>query len=205
MQITNIKIQQANPNKVSIFVDGAYSFSLTIEQLAEYKDLKIGSPLDSDRLKDLKILSAQNNIYISCLNLIYRRPRSKKEIITKLKLKKIDQSSIDLIIAKLQKAGHIDDANFARWWIEQRKTSQKSSKLKIKSELAQKGIDSKIIEEQLSEHFPPEDEMNVILGLIQKKGHKYSNDQKLITHLASKGFGYQQIKEAIQISKESSE
>jgi hypothetical protein len=52
--ITDIKIQVKNTEKVSLFVDGKYSFSLTISQLAEHKILKINQEILPNKLLNLK-------------------------------------------------------------------------------------------------------------------------------------------------------
>ena len=45
MKITTIKQQVKNPERASIFVDGKYSFSLSLNELVAEK-LKIGQEID---------------------------------------------------------------------------------------------------------------------------------------------------------------
>jgi hypothetical protein len=57
MKITAIKQQVKNPERVSIFVDGKYEFSLSLDELVKYK-LKNNQELDKADVKKFKKISA---------------------------------------------------------------------------------------------------------------------------------------------------
>jgi regulatory protein len=196
--ITDIKIQVKNTEKVSLFVDGKYSFSLTISQLAEHKILKTNQEISAKQVAEFKKLSNLTNLYIRMVGLVYSRPRSEFEIRTKLKLKKLSPEEVEELVSKLKLKGYLDDQYFAKWWVEGRKSSRPISKLKLKSELAQKGINSNLVNQFLEEGFSKEDELSSLKKLIAKKESKYPDQQKLIAHLASKGFSYPLIKECLK-------
>jgi hypothetical protein len=107
--ITDIKIQVKNTEKVSLFVDGKYSFSLTISQLAEHKSLKINQEITAEQVVEFKKLSSLTNLYIRMIGLVYSRPRSEFEIRTKLKLKKLTDEEIEELVFKLKLKGYLDD------------------------------------------------------------------------------------------------
>jgi regulatory protein len=196
-QVTEIKPQLKNPNKVSIFIDDSYTFSLTISQLAEHPELKLKAELSPQQISNFKKLSNFTNQYLRLLNLIYTRPRSEKELKDKLRFKKVEPEEVEQLLAKLKSENYLNDAEFARWWINSRKNSKPISSLKLKAELTQKGIASTIISEALSQNFNSEDEFAALQNLISKKQAKYPDQAKLIAYLASKGFQYSQIKEAL--------
>lgn len=195
--VTDIKTQLKNPNKVSIFLDSKYAFSLTIAQLTDFPELKLNAELTASQVKGFKKLSSFTNLYLNLLNLIYRRPRSEKEIRDKLRLKKLEPEETEDLIAKLKSQNHLNDTNFATWWVQSRKSSKPISSLKLKAELAQKGIAADIISTVLEQEFNSTDELNSLLNLISKKRDKYSDEGKLIAYLASKGFKYSDIKNAL--------
>jgi hypothetical protein len=56
MKITSIKQQVKNPERVSIFVDDQYAFSLSLDELVREK-LKNNQEIDQAELKKLKKLS----------------------------------------------------------------------------------------------------------------------------------------------------
>lgn len=195
--VTDIKTQLKNPNKLSIFIDGKYSFSLTLDQLTEQKGVRVGKDIAEEDLAKLKDLSKLTNHYIRMVSLIYARPRSEREIVTKLKLKKLEPEEIEALVTKLKKAELLNDQRFAEWWVEGRKNSKPISKRKLQNELSQKGIRADISQEVITNNFSDDDELQSLKKLIEKKKDKYADQQKLMAYLASKGFGYSEIKKAL--------
>ena len=61
MQITRINLQVKNPDRVNIFVDGKYLFSLTINQLVDTK-LKVGTNLTDQDITSYKKLSSDGKL-----------------------------------------------------------------------------------------------------------------------------------------------
>ncbi|MCL5438531.1 MAG: RecX family transcriptional regulator [Patescibacteria group bacterium] len=154
--------------------------------------------------------------YNRALRFLSFRPRSEKEISDYLKKKsckagskksseEINRSVIEKIIQKLKEQRFLNDEEFARWWIEQRTEFKPRSLRLIKIELKQKGINNEIIESQIvdSKLQVPND-LQSARKLVEKQMRKYRNlpkekvYQKLFRFLASKGFDYETIKEAIK-------
>ncbi len=196
--ITDIKTQIKNQEKVSVYIDGKYTFALTIAQLADIKEIRAGKDISSSQVEEYKKLSQLTKQYIRLISLIYARPRSEYELRTKLRLKKLDKEDIDELILKLQKEGYQDDLKFATWWVTSRKNSRPISSLKLRSELAGKGIKSNIAEQAISENFNQEDEHQALLKLIAKKKDRYETEEKLLAFLASRGYSYSSIKSALK-------
>lgn len=197
-QITDIKTQQKNKNKLSVCIDNKYSFSLTIAQLSDEKSIRVGQEVTDEEVLRLKKVSSLTNHYLKLINLIYVRPRSEYEIKSKLNQKKLDPDEIDELINKLKEEDYLDDSKFTEWWVSSRKLTKPISSLKLKAELTQKRIHKNIIDEVISNNFTQQDEMNSLKELIDKKKTKYEDSQKLMSYLASKGFKYSQIKEALE-------
>lgn len=201
--VTDIKQQLKNPNKLSVFIDNKYSFSLTLDQLTEHKKIRIGKDISPEELNSYKDLSKLTNQYLRMVNLIYIRPRSEYEVTTKLKQKKVTPEEIEDLTTKLKANNYLNDQKFAEWWVSSRKSSKPISRLKLQSELAAKGIKSELAQEVISLHFSKDEENDILKQLIEKKKSKYPDQQKLMAYLASKGFNYSQIKQALASSQES--
>ena len=138
-----------------------------------------------------------NNI----LKFIGYRFRSEKEIIDRLRKKKIDEKMIAEIMAKLQEWKFIDDSSFAKQWIESRVINRHKSIRLVRLELLKKGIKKGIID-SLFDNLSKDNDSKSIEFLIKKKIKKLDiydrNDlQKLSRYLLSKGFNWETIKEAI--------
>ena len=138
-----------------------------------------------------------NNI----LKFIGYRSRSEKEIIDRLRKKKIDEKMISEIMAKLQEWKFIDDIAFAKQWIESRVVNRHKSIRLVRLELLKKGIKKEIID-SLFENFSKESDVASIEAIIRKKIKRLNiqdrNDlQKLSRYLLGKGFDWETVKEAI--------
>ena len=138
-----------------------------------------------------------NNI----LKFIGYRSRSEKEIIDRLRKKKIDEKMISEIMAKLQEWKFIDDIAFAKQWIESRVVNRHKSIRLVRLELLKKGIHKEIID-SLFENLSKESDVISIEAIIRKKIKRLNiqdrNDlQKLSRYLLGKGFDWETVKEAI--------
>ena len=85
-QITDMKSGVHDQNRVNIFLDGEFSFSLDLAQVVDYH-LKIGKVLDDHELEELKHASAYGKLYSQTLEWVLMRPRSVKETRDHLKQK----------------------------------------------------------------------------------------------------------------------
>ena len=199
MKISAIKAQVKNENRVSIFLDGKYSFSLTLEQLLEHK-LKKNDEFDEPQLKELKKLSDEGKLKSRTLEWLMNRPHSKREFRDYLYRKKADK---ELIIAwenEFLDKGYLSDEQFARWFSENRLRKKKISRA-IVAELASKGIPRNLADSVISELTDDEtNDKESLKTLIEKLKNRsrYQDEQKLKSYLVSKGFNYLDIKEALE-------
>ncbi|HKX24619.1 MAG TPA: hypothetical protein VJM46_05260, partial [Candidatus Saccharimonadales bacterium] len=79
MRITAIKAQVKNTERVSVYLDGKYSFSLTQNQLLELK-IHSGMDLTEQELEDLKKASDYGKLLERSMNYVMIRPRSIREL-----------------------------------------------------------------------------------------------------------------------------
>jgi hypothetical protein len=86
--ITGLQGAVSNANRVNVFIDGKFSFSLTISELADSK-LARGQDLTEEEIKKYRTLSCIGKLYQRALEYCFSRPHSKKEIIDFLKRKKM--------------------------------------------------------------------------------------------------------------------
>jgi regulatory protein len=197
VKITSIKQQEKRKDRYSIFVDGKYAFSLSESALLEQK-LASGQELDKARLKDFKKLSADDKAYGNALRYVTMRPRSVWEMESYLRRKQVDEPVAKNIIAKLERIGFLDDAAFAKTWIENRRLLKATSKRRLIQELKQKRVAENVIQQALESDET--DEREALRDLVAKKGQqsKYKNDKlKLMQYLARQGFNYDDIKSVL--------
>jgi len=195
--ITSIKQQIKNPERVSIFVDERYSFSLTLDEVIKYK-IKKDLRLTEGDVKKFKMLSEDGKLRARSLEWLLNRPHSTREFRDYLYKKKAEADLTDKLIEEFAQKGYLDDAKFAAWFIELRQRKNRSPRA-IRAELMQKGISGELLNDAMSSDQINERE--ALKDLIAKKKNlsKYKNDpQKLKQYLASRGFGYDIINETLK-------
>ncbi len=85
-QITDLKSGVRDQNRVNIFIDDKFCFSLDLAQVVDYH-LKIGKTLTPEEINDLRRASAFGKLYNQTLEWALIRPRSIKETRDYLKQK----------------------------------------------------------------------------------------------------------------------
>lgn len=205
--ITDIKSQKKNENRVNIFINDKYEFSLDISQVVDL-GVKKNRRLSNDDLQELKAASEFGKLYSMALTYALIRPRSQKEVNDYLRRKTFDsivksgkvrkgytKELVEQVLNKLILKGHIDEVRFARFWIENRFQKKGVSSRRLRAELYKKGVDESIINEALSESDRSEEDE--ILKVISKKRNRY-DDKKLIEYLVRQGFDYNASKKAVE-------
>ena len=196
LKITEIKQGVKSPNRVNVFVDGKYSFSLDIAQVVDFK-LKVGKEIAEEELAEYKNQSEFGKLYQRALEWVLVRPRSEKEVYDylykKIYEKKLDKNYIGSIVEKLKNKRYVDDLRFAEWYVENRFVKKGISKKRLRMELMKKGISKDIIEKVLDNRSDEEE----IIKMIAKKRVRY-DDEKLTQYLCRQGFSYELVRELVQ-------
>ena len=104
MKITELKQGVKNPNRVNVFVDGKYEFSLDVTQVVDFK-IKVGMGISPEQLLEFKKASEFGKLYQRALEWVLVRPRSIREasdyLHKKIYEKKLDKEYINRIIDRL--------------------------------------------------------------------------------------------------------
>lgn len=222
MKITKIQQQVKRNDRYSIYIDEVYSFSLSDYQLVS-SGLHVGKEFTAEELDTFLQESNFGKAYERALNYVMIRPRSEKEIKeyltrtflypkpkvykmktgeTRIKKQQVDKEKtihmIERVISRLHEKGYINDASFAKAWINSRQLTKKSSKRKLEQELMVKGVNSEIIQELLQNR--QETEQENLKELIAKKSRltKYQDTVKLTQYFLRQGFSYEDIKDALK-------
>ncbi len=78
LTITDLKSGVRDQNRVNVFVDGKFTFSLDVAQVVDYH-LKIGKTLTKKEIKELESASEYGKLYNQTLEWVLTRPHSVKE------------------------------------------------------------------------------------------------------------------------------
>lgn len=179
--------------------DGVYELKLdnediifTYEEVILKFELLINKEIDSKKLKEIEELNNYYKCYYTVIKSIKKKSYTRKELFIKLK----EEFEIDLInevLDNIEKLGYINDKVYANSYINRQITTTNHGPIRIKRALEEKGIDKKIIEEEMNA-YSEDIEKEKIKKLITKginSNHTKGNNfiiRKLKNDLAYQGF-----------------
>lgn len=196
--ITNLKPGVKNPNRVNVFINEKFVFSLDLAQIVDFK-LKIGQTITEDDLANYQKASDFGKLYQRALEWVLMRPRSEREtkdyLSRKIYEKNLDPGYQEIIFERLKSKNYLDDYKFAQHWVENRFVKKGISRKRLSMELAKKDIDKEIIASVLDSR----NDTSEIDKIIARKRAKYDDD-KLISYLCRQGFEYQLAQSRVHAS-----
>lgn len=195
MRVTAIKQQVKNSERVSIFVDGKYSFSLSLDELLAEK-LKIGTELEEPQLALLKKKSTDGKLKMRALEWVMLRPHSVQEFKDYLRRKKADPDLTEKLIEDFTTKKYLNDMYFAEWWLTRCLLKNKSDRA-VRAELRKKGIGVELIDTVLAEDRISEEERIKEIVAKLKTRPRYQDQQKLKAYLVRQGFSYSSVKDVL--------
>lgn len=196
MVITTIKQQVKRADRYSVYLDGKYAFSLREAELLKL-GLHSGMEISAEQLSEYQGESSFGKWYDKTLNLLSFRLRSEWELRDYLRRKDCPPEVTDKILNKLSINGYLNDEQFARRWVENRRLMKATSRRKLSMELKQKRIPGDIIDAVLAEDKDSTNERAVLRELVTKKRARYPDTIKLMQYLARQGYNYDDIKSAL--------
>jgi regulatory protein len=213
VKITNLSTQQRDPNRINVFVDDKYRFSLDVSQVVSL-GVKIGREYDEQELAELEQESQFGKLYGRALEYCLMRPHSAREVrdylwrktrATRYRSKKtgelkerpgVSQALVDRVYKRLVEKAYIDDEKFTRYWVENRNQTKGMSRRKLEAELRAKGVANDIIERNLRDSL--RNDTDELQKIIAKKRRRYPDEQKFMQYLACQGFSFDDIKTALR-------
>ncbi|HSJ20722.1 MAG TPA: regulatory protein RecX [Nocardioidaceae bacterium] len=94
--------------------------------------------------------------------------RSRAELATKLAKRCVPDEVAERLLTRFEEVGLVDDAAFARAWVESRQSGKGLGRRALAQELRRKGIDDEVAREALDE-VEPEDEEEAARTLVRRK------------------------------------
>ena len=103
-----------------------------------------------------------------CLRLLTAAPRTRTQLAQEMRRGGIPAEAAEAILVRFTDAGLIDDAAFARAWVESRHHSRGLSKRSLSAELRRQGIQAEEIREAV-DTLDPEQEVATARHLVERK------------------------------------
>lgn len=201
LEITDLKPAVKKENRVNVFINDKFSFSLDVSQVVDFK-LKRGRVITPAELLKYQKASNFGKLYQRTLEWVLARPRSVRETYDYLRRKKfqkpeyeISDEDIDAVISRLIEKGYLNDKKFAEYYVENRFQKKGVSMKRLKMELKKKGIsddDARAAFEKIGR-----DDAAEIKKIIAKKRGRYDTDEKLINYLVRQGFDFELARNSV--------
>jgi regulatory protein len=192
--ISALKVQQHQPTRVSVFLDGTFAFDVSQELVREW-GLWVGrrlSAADQVRLAAAEqLLAAQ----ATALQYLATRPRTAHEVRQKLRRSGVADQVAEQVIARLQARGTLDDAAYVHAYLTSRLTSRGYGPQRLRQELHQRGIGRALVEEAVQQDLAAEDVLAAARMQAAKRWARLAREtdlaqrrQKLWAFLRRRGF-----------------
>lgn len=94
--------------------------------------------------------------------------RSRAELAAKLAKKHVPEEVAERLLDRFTEVGLIDDAAFARDWVQSRQAGRGLARRALAQELRRKGVDQTVIQEAVEE-VDPQDEREAARALVRRK------------------------------------
>jgi regulatory protein len=135
------------------------------------EDPPSGPPIDTEAL-DLEALGPdadpESVARTILLDQLTGRARSRRELADKLRQRRVPDEVATRLLDRFTEVGLVDDAAFARQWVESRQASRGLAKRALADELRRKGVDPEVVREAVDE-VDPADEEAAARALVRKK------------------------------------
>lgn len=196
--ITDLQPQKRNKDRLNVFIDGEYAFSVS-SMLGS--SLKVGQRLTADEVRKIKVSDSFDKAKQMSFRYLSYRPRSTAEVRNYLHGKGFDPMVVDRVIDKLLHRDYLDDVAFTHYWIDQRQTHSPRGVLALRHELLKKGVPPTLIDAAVDEV----DEKDAALRAVERKTDRWAKlpkqqfRRKISGFLERRGFSYTIIPEVAEI------
>ncbi len=195
--ITALKFQKKNKERVNVYLDGRYAFSLAAIEAAK---LSRGQLLSDQEIENLLERDSFQKAYNRALRFLSYRPRSEVEMRRYLQGKKVPPPIEAEVVERLTAAGLLDDQAFARYWVENRESFNPRGRHALRYELRQKGLREETIALALEDIDEEESAYRALISRARRMPplDRGAFRKKLSSFLQRRGFSYEAIRAAIE-------
>lgn len=201
-RITDVQTQRKRAERRSIFVNGEFAFGISEEMYVKHA-LFNGRVLTRQFLEEVLGEEERYQARQVALRFVNRRMRSLQEIEKKLAEREFTSDIITDTVAFLREYNLVDDANFARAYVNDQLLRRPIGRRRLQMELQKKGVDRDQVGTILGALVDDAGELANAMAAAEKKLPTLKGDdprkreRSLATFLTSRGFGWDVIKQVI--------
>ncbi|MGD9891221.1 MAG: regulatory protein RecX [Dehalococcoidia bacterium] len=190
--------RQERRNRYNVFVNGEFAVALEPDVLVA-SGLRVDAVVTAERLRELSVEDLRKRALNAALHLLASRPRSEAEMRTRLLRRELPHDIVTDTLARLREYGYVNDAEFARFWVESRSGANPRGRYVVQRELRSKGVAQETADaamEELTEEASAERAARKKLRSL--RGFEYPAFRNRLTgYLVRRGFGYEVVRRIV--------
>lgn len=187
--VTQLEIQKKNKKRVSVYLDDHYAFGLSVFAAVR---LSVGQVLSGETIEELKREDQDERAYEAAVRFLGYRARSIMEMRIYLREKKYPKPCRERVVARLKEQTYLNDEEFTRLWIENRKRLNPKGAFLLKQELLAKGVTEDLIDNALVPYDEEPAAAEALKAKLRqwKKADAVTLKKKIYNFLSQRGFSY---------------
>ena len=201
--ITRLAVQQRQPTRVSVFLDGVFAFGIS-QELVRTSGLWVGRTLSIEEQERLaaaeRLLAAQ----ATALQYLAVRPRTAYEVRQKLRRSGLADEEVEQVMARLHTQGVLDDTAYTHAYLSSRLGGRGYGPQRLRRELHQRGVSRTLVEEAVQQDLAAEDVLAAARAQATKRWPRLAREtdlakrrQKLFAFLRRRGFASATVQQVI--------
>jgi regulatory protein len=202
-RITALEPDPRRPNAVRVEIDGS-RFGAIARELVAAERLVVGQEVDPALQKRLVAAADVEAAFRTVLRSLELRSYARADLARRLLRKGHPRPAVDSALERAAELGLLDDAAFARSYIQSRAARGRGPSRLLRDLLAM-GVDRRLIEQALAAEFPEgADQSAVPLALARKRAAqlgslpRQAKRRRVIAYLARRGFAGREVTEMVE-------
>jgi len=199
MKITALQPQRRSSKRVSVFVDGEFLFGVSVDTVVA-AGLRVGADVDRADIDRIALDEQRHEALNYAFLLLSYKARTTAELDRRLVRKGFPPDIIERTIERLAELKMVDDADFARRFVEDRVNVGHRGKRRIYSELLKRGVERRQIDAALDDAPDETAGAREVAAKFRRQNSRLEPAvlrRRLYGFLARRGFGPDTIRQVI--------
>jgi regulatory protein len=201
-RVTALERQKHRPDRVSVYLDGAFAFGLDDEVMLR-NPIHEGDELSESFIDEVLLSDEYVRAKAKALRLLSHRALTTEELKVKLRDRDFSDRTSERVVCDLLRVGLLNDETFGVSYVRSRLIQRPSSKFLLLQELKRKGIVEEDARRFVDEAYGPQNEEEVAEALFRKKLTSLKGEdpkkarKKAVEFLFRRGFDWELIRGAM--------
>jgi len=189
-----VELKPRPRDRVTVVLAGGRFFTVPAEQA---QPLRPGQDLADGEVARLDGIDQYFRGRDKALRLLARRARSRRELDAALAGVAVTEPVRKGILAELEEQGLVDDARFARDFVQARATGRAEGPHRLRRDLAKRGVPRSVVDNVLAEGFDRERQEAMARALVERKIGTALVDERVVRRMSDllrrKGYDYEVV------------